>query len=367
MNKYAYMRNKYACAVVGARGYSGLELSRLLFKHPATELAAVFATDAGFALSDYLPERAAETVPAHAVSELERLASGYDTVFLATPAEVSIELAPMLLGKGCRVIDLSGAFRLKGATRTETLELYRKWYGLEHAAADLVARAEFGLAPWAGPATKNKLISNPGCYATSVLMAVIPLLKAGVIEPASLVIDAKSGTTGAGRKSAENLMFTEVEGECLPYKVAAHQHLPEIISYAAAFGGGAIDPLFTTSLIGVRRGIIAGIYGRLSQAAQRADDPQALVEKAFASAYAGYPLARVTALTSKNERQALSLKKAVGSARVHIGYKLSGDKIYVFSLIDNLLKGAAGQAVENFNRLHDLAVETGLIELEGLS
>ena len=355
------MRNKYACAIFGARGYSGLELSRLLLKHPAARLSACFATDSGFSLSDYLPEEAAKQVPTRSMSDAEAVASEVDTVFLATPAEVSLELAPKLFAKGARVVDLSGAFRLKGKTPAETKELYKTWYGLEHTAPELVAAADFGLVPFAGPIAGAKLVANPGCYATSVLMAAIPLIKAGLIDARSLVIDAKSGTSGGGRKAAENLLFTEVEGECLPYKVGAHQHFPEICGYVEKFGDKTIDPMFTTSLINVRRGIISGLYAR-TEAGVTAE----AVAQAYAKAFEGYALADVAELASKNERAALSLKRVVGSARVHIRFKLAGDKLYVFSLIDNLLKGAASQAVENFNRLHDLNIETGLTQLEGL-
>lgn len=361
MNKYAFMGNKYACAVVGARGYSGLELSRLLLKHPAAELVACFATDAGFSLKDYLPEASAAGVATKAMSDVEAVAADVDTVFLATPAEASLELAPKLLAKGARVVDLSGAYRLKGKTHDETKNLYKTWYGMEHTAPALVAEADFGLVPFAGPLGKTKLVANPGCYATSVLMAVLPLIKSGLIASETLVIDAKSGTSGGGRKAAENLLFTEVEGECLPYKVGAHQHFPEICGYVEKLGGQAIDPMLTTSLVNFRRGIIAGLYART----QGGVTTEAIA-KAYAAAFEGYPLAKVTALHAKNERAELSLKRVVGSARVHIGFRLAGDKLYVFSLIDNLLKGAASQAVENFNRLHDLNIETGLTQLEGL-
>lgn len=341
-------------AVVGVRGYSGLELARILLKHPEANLVAGFATDTAFKLSDYMPEQSAASVPVLSMKELEAVACDLNTVFLATPAEVSLELAPKLLTKGVNVIDLSGAFRLRA-------EAYPKWYGFEHTAAALLSKAHFGLSPFAGPAAsggKATLVSNPGCYATAVLMALIPLMKEKLIAPESLVIDAKSGTSGAGRKASEGMLFTEVEGECLPYKVAKHQHFPEICRYAETFAGtapGSFDPMLTTSLINVRRGIIAGLYARLKPGAG-AKQVQAAYEKSFS----GYPLVRF------GEDTSLSLKRVVGSARTHINYKVDGDKLYVFSLIDNLLKGAASQAVENFNALNDLPVATALTDMEGL-
>lgn len=351
----------HAVGIVGARGYSGLELARILLQHPVARLKACFATDSKWSLSDYLPENAAAEVPVESTVSLDRLAPSFKTVFLATPAEVSAELAPGLLAKGVNVIDLSGAYRLNAS-------LSEKWYKLKHDQS-LLSRAEYGLVPWSGAlssGTSARLISNPGCYATAVLMAAIPLVKEGVIETSSLVIDAKSGTSGAGRKAVENFLFTEVDGECLPYRVGKHQHLPEICEYTERFAGAKIDPHFTTSLLATRRGIIAGLYARLTPAIAQKSPAERLaaVESAFAKHYSGYPLVKVGAVEHPG---LLSLKRVVGSARTHISFAIEdGNKLYAFSTIDNLLKGAASQAVENFNRLADAPVTTGLTNLEGV-
>lgn len=344
------MMHKHAVGIIGVRGYSGLELARILLKHPEAALVAGFATDSAFKLSDYLPEASAANVPVYSMKELDTVADKLNTVFLATPAEVSLELVPKLLAKGVNVIDLSGAFRLK-------LEAYPQWYGFEHSSRELLGKAHYGLVPFAKPAASEgpKLISNPGCYATAVLMALVPLMKEKLIVADSLVIDAKSGTSGAGRKASEGMLFTEVEGECLPYKVAKHQHFPEICGYVEKFAGSGIDPHFTTHLLNVRRGIIAGLYARLKAGVKPAD-----IESAYTKAYSNYPLVK------HGESVSLSLKRVVGSARTHINYKCDGDKLYVFSLIDNLLKGAASQAIENFNRMHDLPVATALTDMEGV-
>lgn len=360
--------------VVGARGYAGLDLVRILLKHPNVEISACFGTET-FSMADYMPEKKGWALPVLPIDELEKLAPELHTVFLATPAETSLELAPKLLSLGANVIDLSGAFRLKGgpdSTLEDRQKIYRDWYGLEHTEGELIGKADFGLVPWAGPANNSgpcndregRLVSNPGCYATSVLMAILPLLKAQLIDLDSLVIDAKSGTSGAGRKAAESLMFTEVDGECLPYKVGKHQHLPEIKEYAATFAQAEIDPIFSTSLLPTRRGIISGIYARVWDGITIQD-----VERAFAAAYSAYPLVRVGRVNEPGRKMAsplLSLKRVVGTARTHIAYELQGNKLFVYSSIDNLLKGAASQAVENFNRLCDLPVATSLIELEGV-
>ena len=340
MNNYALSMHNYSAlkipvAVVGGSGYSGLELQRLLKKHPAVELKGIFNSKS---VSDMNP-------------------ADYQVVFLATPAEVSIELAPKILESGTHVIDLSGAFRLN----TENISAdYQKWYGLNHTEEGLVKKAHYGLLPWTQvPKTdKGQLISNPGCYATAVLIALLPLLKSNVIEAKTLVIDAKSGTTGAGKKASESQLFAEVDGECLPYKVGTHQHLPEITLYSQTFGDWVIDPFFSTSLLPTRRGIIAGIYAKLHHCKSALD-----VASAYHEFYGNYPLVDVSCEIT---RESVSLKKIVGTAKTHISFTVVGEKLYVYSCIDNLLKGAASQAVENFNQLIHLPVTTGLEHLEAI-
>lgn len=354
LNKYAGAKapsnsKKVSCSVVGARGYAGLETARLLLQHPFAELTHCFATSE-FSLSQYLSTPAAAKVVGLADSDL--MSNLTDVVFLATPAEVSLELAPKIVAAGKKVIDLSGAFRLKKND-------YKKWYGFEHSQKELLAQAKYGLSPYAGPvAHAESLIANPGCYATAITMALIPIVQYGLIDVNSIVIDAKSGTTGAGKKAAENLLFSEVDGECLPYKVGRHQHYPEIVETIEAFAGQKIEAHFTTSLLTVRRGIIAGIYANLKAGKTSKD-----VSQAFAKSYADYPL--VTFAEMATSPSLVSLKKVVGTGRTHLSFVIEGQKLYLFSCIDNLMKGAASQAIENFNRLADLPVETGLSHLEG--
>ena len=351
-------------AIVGARGYSGLDLARLVLKHPAAELSVCFAGESAFELRDYLPESAAKAVEVKPLSEMRAMLGALHTVFLATPAEASLELAPKLLDAGVDVIDLSGAYRL----RKGGASAYSEWYQFDHPHPELLAQAHFGLSPWANDVRPSRvranLISNPGCYSTSVLMGILPLLRSGVIDPATLVIDAKSGTSGGGRKALETLLFNEVDGECQPYRVGKHQHTPEIREFAEVFSGQAIDPFFTTSLLPTRRGIISGIYARLNPGQGLTE-----VKAAFAQAYRDYPLVKICSLSEVGaaaQAHAVSLKKVVGSARTHLAFQVLGEKLYLFSLIDNLLKGAASQAVENFNWLNDLPVGTGLTEIEGV-
>ena len=357
-------------AIVGARGYSGLELARLLLRHPTAVLSGCFATDQKFNLSAYLPESKAAKIPTWDMSEFDARSAQVGTVFLATPAEVSLELAPRALKAGAHVIDLSGAFRLKQGSSDQQRAAYQQWYGFEHRETGLLNLALDGLVPWSkwSASTAPQLVANPGCYATSILMAILPLLRMNAIEPSSIVIDAKSGTSGGGRKAAESLLFTEVDGECLPYKVARHQHWPEVVQSTASHAGVEIAPFLTTHLLNTRRGIISSIYARLTPAFMGASDAasEARVDAAFHEAYEHYPLARFGALGRPETDSLLSLKRVVGSARTHITFKAQGDKLYLFSLIDNLVKGAASQAVENLNRLHNVVPELGLVDVEGV-
>ena len=337
-----------SCSVVGARGYSGLELCRLLLKHPKAELKTCFATQ-DFDLKSFLHNLDFSKVKCLPQADLFENLS--DVVFLATPAEVSHDLAPQILAAGKRVIDLSGAYRL-GA------QDYSKWYGFEHQHASVLKEAHYGLVPWAGPASPSiRLVANPGCYATAVLMALIPLLKSNLIQADSIVIDAKSGTSGAGKKPTENLLFTEVEGDCLPYKVGRHQHYPEIQQALQSFTRQSVEAHFSTTLLPVRRGLTAAIYARA-----KAGTGMLQVQQAYKEAYQDYPF--VWSAPLQEDPGVLSLRKVVGTADTHIGYVMQNERLYVYSCIDNLLKGAASQAVENLNRMYDLPVAFGLSHLE---
>ncbi len=332
------MKNKtVTCSIVGARGYAGQETARLLLSHPHAQLTHCFATS-----SFELPYHQAKNVKCLAQSEIEK--NQTDIVFLATPAEVSLELAPKLIARGSKVIDLSGAFRLKSND-------YAKWYGFEHTEKELLEKAVYGLAPFAGPSCGETLVANPGCYATAIELALIPVMH--LLEEGSVVIDAKSGTSGAGKKASESMLFTEVDGECLPYKVGKHQHYPEIQEAIAQHTGRQLDAHLTTSLLPVRRGIIAGIYAKT-----KASETE--LRHAFETAYESYSLVRLTNAPPL-------LKQVVGTGRTHIHFAKHDEKLYLFSAIDNLLKGAASQAIENMNRLMDRPLETGLENLEALT
>lgn len=342
-------KNKMTCSIVGARGYSGLELARLLLNHPQVQLTKCFATSE-FKLSDYLTNPKACTV--ECLKDSEILNNLTDVVFLATPAEVSLQLAPLIIARGHKVIDLSGAFRLKTND-------YKKWYGFNHTENKALVGSHYGLTAWSTAAKDQLLIANPGCYATAISLALIPVLKNDLINKDQIVIDAKSGTSGGGKKASDHLLFTEVESECLPYKVGKHQHYPEIIETIRQFTGLTIDAHMTTSLLPVRRGIIAGIYTALK--------PGKTIQDIKAAYEAAYGQNNLITFGSLNENPTLlSLKKVVGTAKTHISYEVNENKVYIFSCIDNLIKGAAGQAIENLNQMGGLSLDTGLTHLEGL-
>lgn len=363
MHKYAdapstvFSRNSadgrsFRVGIVGIRGYSGLVLAELLSAHPRVGKIVNLVSDTKpFSWAEVAPGAAWTSAIANQPAN-EADPSLFDALFLATPAEASIEFVSKWSAKAKLIIDLSGAYRLKPSD-------YPSFYGFEHSDTANLSDAQYGLCPFIGPKTA-KLVANPGCYATASLMALVPLFKADLIEPESVVIDAKSGTTGAGKKPREDLLFSESDGNCTPYKIGSHQHAPEIAKYAQAFSGTAVsDVWFTPHLIAVKRGIITSLYARVKKGVSESD-----IAKAYNDAYAGYPLVQTLALSQASTeaaRKFLSLSSIEKTPFTRIGFQLTGSKLHVFSVIDNLMKGAASQAIENFNRSNDLPLATGLL------
>jgi N-acetyl-gamma-glutamyl-phosphate reductase len=252
-------------------------------------------------------------------------ADGCSVVLLATSAEVSLELAPKFRARGISVIDLSGAFRLRDATQ------YPRWYKFEHHLPEHLAASHYGLPELFGAPPREGLVANPGCYATATILALAPLLKAGLIESSGIIVDAKSGVTGAGRQSKEAYSFSEVEGDFRAYKILSHQHTPEI---AQAINVRSLT--FTAHLLPVRRGILATCYAKPRGSAEQ-------IEAALRDAYARAPFVEVTA------PEEVSLSSVVGTNMCRIGVAAEDDVVLVVAAIDNLVKGAAGQAVQNLN------------------
>lgn len=331
--------------VFGASGYSGLELCRLLARHPHAKVAAASAsTLAGQKLRDHVPEHAGElTFDTHEAT-LAHARAG-QLAFLATPAKVSAELAPKLLDRGADVIDLSGAHRLDRA------EEFAEFYGFE--LPPLSKRAAYGLPelfPLSESTTTPRLIANPGCYATAAILAAAPLLK--LKEPgAPLIIDGKSGVTGAGRTLEEKFLYSEVAESVRPYRIGKHQHTPEIERALRLLGGAEIKVSFNAHLIPMRRGLICSVY---TPAAKHTT--QAALNEAYRQTYQNHPFLRVV----ENRPPETGILTGGNFAEIHAVLDLRTHTISAFAALDNLGKGAAGQAIQNLNALLGLEPTTGL-------
>jgi N-acetyl-gamma-glutamyl-phosphate reductase len=340
-------------AVIGVSGYSGMELARILSVHPRFALRlAVSDKWAGQPLGERvaIAGPSAELVVTSQADGIERLGS-VELVFLCTPAEVSMELAPRALDAGARVVDLSGAFRLPAAD-------YPRWYGFQHGCPELLDGAVYAIPEAAGRdrLRQARLVSNPGCYATAGTLAVLPFLAAGLIEPQGIIIDAKSGTTGTGRKGTEELSFSEVAGDLRAYRILRHQHTPEIERALRLAGSPSGLVAFTSHLLPVRRGILATAYGRL-RAGRGAPEAVAALE-AFVK---GRPFLRAA------KPDAVKLQSVVGTNRALLGVDADPERGVLVALcaLDNLIKGAAGQAVQNANLMFDIEETAGLSGLCG--
>jgi len=335
-----------------------MELARILAVHPAFTLTTVTSDKwQGKCLGQFVAVGgpAAElTCLSHAAGQ--ETFKSLDLVFFCTPAEASVALAPVALAAGTRVVDLSGAFRLAA-------EDYPAWYGFEHAQTALLGDAVYSM-PEVGDMSSRlrtaKLVSNPGCYPTASALSVLPLLREGLIEPDPIFIDAKSGTTGAGRKGAEEWSFSELADDFRAYRVLRHQHQPEIERVLAQAGASGARVTFTPHLLPVRRGILASSYCRLRPGAGGADPAQA-VNRAMTSFAEGKPFIHI--VTPDEVR----LRAVVGTNRVLMGASADVKRGVVVSIaaIDNLVKGAAGQAVQNANMMFGLPETTGLLALAG--
>ncbi len=354
-------------AVAGATGYAGRELIAILAHHPHTCITRLMSSGrrregvaesfpieySHPALRGMLGRKSTDEQVAVTCSPLnpdELTPDAVDMVFLATPHETSHDLAPLLLDRGLRVVDLSGAFRLKEASA------YKRWYGFEHHAADALAAAVYGVPELnASLIARARFVSNPGCYATSIILALAPLLRAGWVDlTGSLVCDSKSGATGAGRAPTEKLHFSEVNENCRAYSLFHHRHVPEMAQTLDI----DVDQLtFTPHLLPVNRGILSTIYVRLgeksSESAWKIEEIVAL----FREFYDGSPLVRVY------EHGLPEIQAVAHTNFADLGFALDAGtrRLIVVSAIDNLGKGAAGQAVQNMNLMYGFAPEAGLL------
>lgn len=334
-------------SIVGATGYAGGELAALLARHAGSVWAGIFSGRGGDAapFGSLHPRLAGVSGPDVVPFSLDALVGGDPQfVFLATPHEVSAEIVPGILARlpGARVVDLSGAFRLRG-------DDYPRWYGFEHPCPGLLPEAVYGLTEWCnGELESARLVANPGCYATSALLALKPI--AALLDPdRAIVCDSKSGVSGAGKRSDLAYSFTELFGNSKAYAAGTHRHEPEI---ARHFDGGRAELSFVPHLLPIPRGILSTLHVAFARAVSPVD-----LAEAYDRAYGGRRLVRVLPAGELPD-----LKSVVGTPRAEIGYALlpGGRRAVLVCVLDNLLKGAASQAVQNFNRMAGFPEEEGL-------
>lgn len=330
----------YRVGIIGGTGYTGSELSRLLCRHPDIELAALTSrsnagkdvTSVHGFLRGYTDIKFTERI-----SDTKDL----DFVMVATPYGVAMEEVPVLREQGIKCIDLSGDYRLKDAA------LYKQWYGKEHSDPEGLEKAVFGQPELFRERIKGAdLVANPGCYATSAILAIAPLMKSGLVHD-DVFVDGKSGTSGAGMTPSARLHHPTCGESVIPYKIGAHRHQPEIDMAVDMFAGSHLDVAFVPHLVPIVRGIISSCYFRLKKDASQ-EDVDAVYEKQYGAErfvhYVPEP----------------SIRDVVGSNHAQVGSKVLGNRVVSFGVLDNLVKGASGQAVQNMNLM------LGLPEADGL-
>jgi N-acetyl-gamma-glutamyl-phosphate reductase len=334
--------------IVGGTGYTGVELLRLLAQHPEVELKAITSRkEAGTPVARMFPSLRRRVELAFTEPSARALA-GCDVVFFATPNGVAMGEARAVLDGGARIVDLSADFRLKDVAEWE------RWYKAKHAAPELAAQAVYGLCEVNRERIRGaRLVANPGCYPTSVQLGFLPLVEAGVVDAEHLIADAKSGVSGAGRKNELNLLFSEASDNFAAYHVMGHRHWPEIRQGLALAAKRDVGLVFTPHLTPLIRGIHATLYARITKEA----DFQQLFEKR----YAGEPFVDVMPQGSHPDTRSV---RAANVCRLAVHRPPEGarrsDTLVVLSVIDNLVKGASGQAVQNMNLMFGFPETTGL-------
>jgi len=333
--------------IIGATGYGGLELIRFLHNHPAVERIDLFtSSEEGVQFSSkfgHLVRIADTPLQKIAYDTLEK----FDVIFTSTPSGVTSELLPPLVGKGPKLIDLSGDFRLKD------LASYETWYGKKAAPFHSVQQSVYGLTEWnEEPIRQATLVANPGCYPTAVLLSLLPLVKERLIDPSFLVIDAKSGISGAGNKPSQTTHFSETNENFSIYKVNTHQHIPEIEQALSMFAQADTKITFNTHLVPMTRGILATSYASVMQGITESQ-----LITCLQATYENHPFVRIV-----TDASSLGTNRVKGSNYCDILVKVDSrtNRASIVSVIDNLVKGAAGQAIQNMNVQLDLPQTTGL-------
>jgi N-acetyl-gamma-glutamyl-phosphate reductase len=338
---------KMKVSIIGATGYTGAELLRLLAGHPEAEVVYITSeSSTGHTIDEsYAHLWGAYSQRLASLHDLPEIAAASDVLFVALPHGHAMKIRQELLGSKARMIDLGADYRLRDPA------VYEKWYKVKH--TDNVTQAVYGLPELYREKIKDaEVIANPGCYVTASILALSPLIKEKLIDTKSIIVDAKSGTTGAGRSLALNMHFSEQTGNFRPYGVAGHRHTPEIEQVYSELAGEAVTISFTPHLLPVDRGILATCYANLREGVT-ADE----VAAAFHAMYGGEFFIRLL-----GEGNYPAIKAVRGSNFVDIGWALDKrtGRVIVFSALDNLVKGASGQAVQNMNIMFGLEEKAGL-------
>ncbi len=331
--------------IVGGTGYTGVELLRLLANHPSVEVQVITSrSEEGIAVADMFPNLRGHFDLCFTVPDVDRLAE-CDVVFFATPHGVAMSMAPDLIRRGVRVIDLGADFRIKDVS------LWSQWYKLEHTCPDLVEMAVYGLPEVNRQQIKDaQLIACPGCYPTATQLGFLPLLEQGLIDHRRLIADCKSGVSGAGRGASVGALLCETSESMKAYAVAGHRHLPEIRQGLSEAAGRPVGLTFVPHLTPMIRGIHATLYATLK-------DPKDGLQSLFEERYKDEPFVDVMPEGSHPETRSV---KGANTCRISVFRPQNDDTVVVLSVIDNLVKGAAGQAVQNMNIMFGLDEASGL-------
>jgi len=334
-------------SIVGVTGYTGQELLDILLKHPKVAVTGVYSTtEKPFILSESVPRFARRTDLVCQKLDIRGVIADSDVVFLALPHTQAMSVVPQLLKAKRQVIDLSADYRLKDPA------VYAQAYGVKHTDVSHVSTAVYGLPELYRNKIKGAcLLANPGCYPTCAILGLAPLLALGVADHTSIIIDAKSGTSGAGKKAAQELLFSEVCEDFRAYKVNVHQHIPEIVQELSKLAGKKPRVTFVPHLLPLKRGILETMYLKGLKSAQARESLIALYKKF----YKKEPFVRI------REKGFPGLKDVAGTNFCDIGVESFGRDIIVISAIDNLVKGASGQAVQNFNIMMGYPEAMGLV------
>lgn len=334
--------------IVGATGYTGEELIRILLEHPKVKITSLTAKiDKAEPIFQIFPQfKDVLDIKCEVFENVGKVASKVDLVFLAVPHTVALKLVPQFLEKGVKVIDLSADYRFDNA------DTYKKWYGLKHTHSTLLKEKVYGLPEiYRAQIKKAKLVANPGCYPTSVILGAYPLVKMGIVD--EIISNSLSGVSGAGRKAALSLIFPETEGNLKAYKIGTHRHQPEMEEQLSKAGKSKIKVTFIPHLVPIARGILSTMYIKLSKKVDKK-----VILDSYKKTYKNEPFVKFL-----GENETPQIKMIKGTNYCHISATVQKDAVIIISAIDNLIKGASGQAVQNMNLMYGWEETEGLASL----